>query len=80
MNTRKDGAKFKNFRILLDSGCSSTILIGRLIEKIHPENDALMQWNTQAGNITNNLKVKVDFTLPALSATNFVTWNFHVYD
>ena len=39
-----------------------------------------MQWNTQAGNITTNLKVKVDFTLPALSATNVVTWNCHVGD
>ena len=39
-----------------------------------------MQWNTQAGNITTNLKVKVDFTLPALSATNAVTWNCHVDD
>ena len=29
MNTRKGRAKFKNFRILLDSGCSSAILIGR---------------------------------------------------
>ena len=35
-----------------------------------------MQWNTQAGNITTNLKV--DFTLPALSATNILTWNCHV--
>ena len=37
-----------------------------------------MQWNTKAGNITTNIKVKVDFTLPALSATDVVTWNFHV--
>ena len=29
-----------------------------------------MQWHTQAGNITTNLKVKVDFTLPELSAMN----------
>ena len=37
-----------------------------------------MQWQTQAGNITTNFKVKVDFTLPTLSATNFVTWKCHV--
>ena len=37
-----------------------------------------MQWHTQAGNITTNLKVKVDFTLPELSATNAVTWKCHV--
>ena len=37
-----------------------------------------MQWHTQARNITNNLKVKVDFTLTALTVTNVLTWDFHV--
>ena len=40
----------------------------------------MMQWNTQAGNISTNLRVEVDFTLPALSANNAVTWKFHVDD
>ena len=39
-----------------------------------------MQWHTQTGNITTNLKVEVDFTLPALSAKNVVTCKFHVDD
>ena len=39
-----------------------------------------MQWHTQAGNITTNIKVKVYFTLPALSMTNVVTWKCHVDD
>ena len=33
MNTRKGRVKFKNFQILLDSGCSSTIVMIRLVEK-----------------------------------------------
>ena len=37
-----------------------------------------MQWHTQAGNITTNPTVEVDFTLPALSVTNVVTWKCHV--
>ena len=37
MNTRNGREKFNNFRILLDSGCSSMILMGRLVEKLHPE-------------------------------------------
>ena len=78
MNNRKGKAKFKNFHILLDSGCSSTIVRVRLTEKLHPEKGPPIQWNTQAGNITTNLKVKIDFTLPALSVTNVVTWNWHV--
>ena len=33
MNTRKGKLKFKNFQILLKSGSSPTIVIGRLFEK-----------------------------------------------
>ena len=32
MNTRHGRAKFKNFQILLESGCSSNILMVRLVE------------------------------------------------
>ena len=39
-----------------------------------------MQWHTQASSITNNLKVKIDFILPELSATKNVTRNCHVYE
>ena len=39
-----------------------------------------MQQNTQAGSITANIKVNTDFTLPALSETKIVTWNFHADD
>ena len=37
-----------------------------------------MQWHTQAGNITANIKVAVGFTLPGLSSAYVVTWNCHV--
>ena len=80
MNTKKGRAKFKNFHIILESKCISKIIMGRLIEKLHHEKDDVVQWNTQAGNITTNLKVKIDFTSPAVSATNFVAWNYHVDD
>ena len=39
-----------------------------------------MEWHTQAVDITTNLKVKIDFTLPGFSATKIVMWNFHVDD
>ena len=39
-----------------------------------------MQWQTQAGNITTDIKVNVYFTLPAISTTNDVTWKRHVDD
>ena len=68
MNTRKGKAKFNNFRIILDSGCSSTIVMWRLVKKICSKNDSMMQWHTQAGNITTNLNFEVEFNLPALRA------------
>ena len=64
----------------MESGCSSAILMGKLAEKLYPEKDAQMQWHTQAVNISTDLKVKVDFTLPALSTTNVVTWICRVDD
>ena len=80
MNTRKGKAKFKNFRILLDSVCSSAILMGRLVEKLGPKIYYVIQYHTQAGNITTNLKVEVDFTLPELSAKTLFTCRYHVDD
>ena len=47
-------------------------------KKIGLEEDTLMQWNTQAGNITTDFKVKIYFTLPTLIVTNVATWTYHV--
>ena len=37
MNTRNDKAKIENFRIILDIGFSSSIIMGRLVEKLSPK-------------------------------------------
>ena len=39
-----------------------------------------MKWHTQAVNITTDHKVKVDFNLPTLIATNVGIWKFHMVD
>ena len=78
MNTLKGKAKFNFFQILLYSGCSSTIVLGILVEKLYPGKDAQMQWHTHVGNITTYLMIKLDFTLTTHSATNAVTWICHV--
>ena len=49
-------------------------------KKISLEEDSPMQWHMQARNVTTNLKVKVDFTLPTLRATNSVTSKWNVDD
>ena len=43
MNTRKGKAKFKKFRILLDSGFSYTIVMKRLILKLKTKEDTVIQ-------------------------------------
>ena len=78
MNTLKVRSKFKNFRILLDSRFSSSIVLKRLIEKPNFKRDDVMQWHTQVGNSNTDLKVKIYFNLPKLSAIKIVTWNCHV--
>ena len=78
MNNIHGRESFKNFLIILDSECISTILMGRLVEKNYLEKDSVMQWHMQAGNIITNYEVKVDFTLPTFSTTNVVTRRCHV--
>ena len=80
MNTRKGKSRFKNSQILLDSGCSSTIVMGRLVEKLDPKKETAMQQYMQAGNITTNLKFEVDSTLSELIAMDVVTYKCHVDD
>ena len=62
------------------SGFSSTTVIRKLTTKLINKRDNLIQWHTQTGNITANLKIKIYLTLPELSVTNIVTWNCHVDD
>ena len=52
----------------------------RLIETHNNKKYAVIQFHTQAGNITTNIKVEIYFTLPDLSMTKIMMWNFHVYD
>ena len=40
----------------------------------------MIQWPTQASNITTDLTVEVNFTLPELTAADVVTWKNYVDD
>ena len=56
------------------------IVMGRLVNKIIPKKEAVMQWHTQAGKINTNRRVRIYFTLPELSATKIMKWNCNVDD
>ena len=55
------------------------ILMGQRI-KMNPKEDDVMQWHTQEGSITTNLKVKIDFTLPESIVIEIMTWGFNAGD
>ena len=78
MNTRRRNVKYKKYWILIDSGCSSIFLIIRLRTKLETKKYYMMQWHTQAVNITTNLKVKIYFILPEFSVMKIVTWWYHI--
>ena len=59
-------------RMLLDSGCSYALVMKRLTANLYPKTYDVMQWHTQAGNITIILRVKRYYILPELSATKIV--------
>ena len=76
INTRKGRAKFKNFRIILDSECSSTSVIGRLVEKLHPEN---MPWcsGTRRPEISL-LILRLKYILPYLDLVRRMLWHGNI--
>ena len=54
--------------------------MGRIITNNNSKEGSMMKWHTQAVSITNNLKFKIDSTLPELIPTKIVVWNFHMDD
>ena len=78
MNNRSGRAGFENFRIMLNSASSSTILIVKLTSKIKWKERAETNWETEHRNFITSKRVKIDFCLPDFSATKIVTWKCHV--
>ena len=44
MNNHSERVKFKNFQILLDSGRSSTIIMGNLTSKLKAKETSITMW------------------------------------
>ena len=78
MNTHSGRALFRNFRILLDSGISSTIIMGKLTEKIKPKKSTETMWESQSRKFTTSAKVNVEFCLTEFVATKIVTCKCHI--
>ena len=80
INKCRGREKFKNFQILIYSGCSSAIIVVNMMSKLKEKTYISAQWQTQAKKFTTDKKVKVDFFLPQFISTRVVTWECHVYE
>ena len=69
MNTCGGKAKLKIFRILLDRGSTSPIVMGKLKSKLKEKSTETTMCETQEGKFTASKKVNVDFCLTEFSAT-----------
>ena len=67
MKTHIGDERFRNFRILLDSGISSTIMMNNLTSKDKCKYSTTTTWQTQARKFTTNNMAKVDFRLSEFS-------------
>ena len=57
MNTCSGKAKFRNFRVLLDSGSSSTIVMGKLTSKLKEKNQQKqLRGKLKQGNLRTQRK------------------------
>ena len=73
MNTCSGRKTFGNFRILLDSGNRSTILIGELISKLKQKQSEKTTWETQAEKFAASNKVNIPFCLSSFSAAKIIS-------
>ena len=80
MNIRLCKAKYLTLMILLDSGVSSSIVLGKHTHKLFHKKTQTFKWSTQGGDFLTTYTKNVELVIPELDATKSVTWSFHVDD
>jgi hypothetical protein len=65
-------------RILLDSGCATTLSNQNLVKTLNTTKENRTKWTTKAGNLSTHRKCEITFTLPALHKHRQITWNCYV--
>jgi hypothetical protein len=65
-------------RVLFDTGCSSTLIHYKLVNKLKKTKAPPTNWSTKAGNFKTNQKVKVKFMLPAFQENRDIEWTCYV--
>ena len=80
MNGRIGKAKYCTLRIILNSGASSSIVLGKQTRKLCHKNTHPIKWSTQGVEFLNTYKTNIKLVLPELDATKSIVWVLHVDD
>ena len=64
----------------MDSGASSSVVLGKHTQKLRHKKTQPVKWITRGGNFLTTHKTNVELVLPELDVTKSVTWVFHVND
>ena len=79
LQTRLGKEKWRNVKVLLDSGASATVVSSSLVKKLRQKTDARTDWNTAAGTFSTTATVKLDMKLPELSPSATIELGAHVH-
>ena len=78
-NTKKGKPRPVTIKALLDSGAADSIISEKFCKKLKQKTSSTPQvWNTPAGPMTTNKKVKAEFTIPELQDNQLIEWDLHV--
>jgi hypothetical protein len=82
LHSKRGSLRVKNqkwMRVLFDTGCSSTIVNYKLVNKLKKTKSHHTNWTTKAGNFKTDQKVKVKFILPgAFHDNRDIEWTCYV--
>ena len=75
---KSKGSHIKELRVLLDSGCSGTMINKKFLKKLPIKTSSAQSWNKKSGMFNTAGKCKVAFTLPEFHEHKEIEWNVHV--
>ena len=79
LRERSDEKQLSQYKLLLDSGSSSSIVSTKLADySIQVDGTAKVQWSTVQGSFSTKKQAKLIFSLPAFSSSKKIQYNFHV--
>ena len=78
LNIRLGKPKYKDIKILLDTGASKSIIRADRVKKLRKKHKSKTIWDTAAGQMSTNKTVKAKFRLSEFDERKEITWDFHV--